>query len=145
MPRIVIVTPLLLLLAGCGAGRGAIEGVANDPRIEPQEKSSTDQRPTETESAESAIPDLTQAEAIPSEAEKVIWQWLDANIGSQERLAASLTGQRLSGADVGREMQVSSAQKPPLYRAIESLVCDQEVQEYCDCQTVHVGTHLDDD
>jgi hypothetical protein len=89
-----IFSALLLLAAGCGT-----EPDAADTGDEQQ--TTIHHPPTETESDEST----------PTATDKVIWPWLDANIGSQERLATSRTGQLLSGADVGNEIQLASAVK----------------------------------
>ena len=50
-------------------------------------------------------------ESYGQEVETTVWQWLDANIGSMERLVASKVGQQLSGADVGTKAELSSAQR----------------------------------
>lgn len=105
-----VLSLISLLLAGCGADQGAIESVMVDSRNEPQETWPPAQPRDEIESAESNVPAAEKAKMIPAEAEQAIWQWLDANIGSQERLAASFAGQRLSGANVGDEIPLTAAQ-----------------------------------
>ena len=42
--------------------------------------------------------------------ERIVWQWLDANIGSQERLSAARVGQNLSGVEIGHETKISPAE-----------------------------------
>jgi hypothetical protein len=104
---------LLLLtqtLVGCGSDGGNTESDAADYRREHPASSIARQSSSETPSAEpttSAAPDL---KALPAAVEEMVWEWLDANIRSQERLAASRTGQHLSGANVGEDVQLSSAQ-----------------------------------
>lgn len=83
---------LLLLCVGCGSDRSKVDAGAVDPEQVID---------SETASAESAI---------PAADEKVVWEWLDANIKGQVDLAASREGQSLSGPNVGEELQFSLAQ-----------------------------------
>lgn len=107
--RTMILLPLILALVGCGADRGTIEADVADSRNENAVSAIDDERLPETPLAESSVSTAAESDAVPSAVEKVVWEWLDANIGSQERLAASRSGQRLSGANLGDEMQLSSA------------------------------------
>ncbi len=108
--RTMILLALVLALVGCGADRGSVEVDVADSRHEHTDNSITDESAAESPSAASTISAATESDPVSATADKVVWEWLDANIGSQERLAASQTGQRLSGVNVGEHIQLSPAQ-----------------------------------
>jgi hypothetical protein len=110
MIRVMILLPLIPAIVGCGGGHSSVKADAADARHEHTANSIADESATETRSAEPTASTATELEGLPAASKKVVWEWLDANIGSQERLAASRAGQRLSGANVGEEIQLSSAQ-----------------------------------
>lgn len=99
--RKLAVLPILFLLAGCCDDQLSSNVNRTGSRYEPKGTLPATVHPDETELA---------VRAVPTASEKVVWQWLDANIGSQERLSVSRIAQMQSGENVGSEVQVSSAE-----------------------------------
>lgn len=99
---------LIVLLTGCGSDRNIGERHSDIRGSESVEKSPADQRQNDSKSTKTNAID---AQAVSSDVENLLWRWFDANIASQERLAQSATGQRLSGYDVGNEIQLSKSQQ----------------------------------
>lgn len=99
---------LIVLISGCGSDRDVGERYSDIRGSESLEKSPADQRQKDSEATKTNAID---ADAVSADVENLLWQWFDANIASQERLAQSATGQRLSGDDVGNEIQLSKSQQ----------------------------------